>query len=519
MPIQILSDKEAVNIKKNNRAGHWPNRSADNRYEPIARPDFMAGFQFRPGSCVFSVGSCFARNVETKLIELGFHIPSSEIFELPEFEDPKLDSITNFGVASIYNEFKWALDENSGMPEECIVEVNEGKYCDLNVLSSIRPASLETVKTRREAITRFYKSVQKAETIIITLGLSEVWFDKKTNLYLNTVPLQKVIELWPGRFELHVLNYNEVYDHLDKTIQLLKANAKVQQNILITISPVPMSLTYRNQDISISNSYSKSVLRAAAEALVYSNSNVFYYPSYESILLTDRSIAWMDDQVHVRDELVRIQVSRLIDKYCQPVGDLSRESVLEQLRTPSTPMSAKEALFSKYRSMYKEFPDFALQFARYLNKTGNYEEADKALSVVKTDANTAAIKAQALRGLRQFEKAREILEPFIEPKLRNHSIWKELISIHIDQGNLENAMAVIEQWAQVSRGISFTAYKLSAKLIEPLNQEIARAYLEKALEVRPGDEVTMQLLKKMLTSLESGKRQEDSQNPRLTTTP
>ncbi|WP_444901825.1 GSCFA domain-containing protein [Microbulbifer sp. SSSA007] len=497
MPIQILSDEEAISTKRINRAGHWPNRSVDNRYEPIARPEFTAGFQFRPGSTVFSVGSCFARNVETKLIELGFRVPSSEIFELPEFEDPKLDSITNFGVASIYNEFKWALEENCEMPADCIVELGEGKYCDLNVLSSIRPSPLETVKTRREAITKFYSSVRKAETVIITLGLSEVWFDKTTNLYLNTIPLPKVMKLWPRRFELHVLSYNEVYDYLDKTIRLLNACAESQQNILVTVSPVPMALTYRNQDIAISNSYSKSVLRTATEALVCSYSNVFYYPSYESILLTDRNIAWMDDQVHVQDELVRIQVSRLVDKYCKAVGDLSRESILEKLRTPSTPISAKKALFTKYRSMYKQYPEFALQFARFLNKTGNYDEAVEALKVVKSDANTVATKAHALRGSGRIEEAHELLEPFIGPKLRNHSIWKEWISIQVDQRNIEGAISVIEQWAKVSFGISFTAYKLGAKLIEPLDKNIAKQYLKKALEVRPGDEVTLNLLKKI----------------------
>ena len=53
--------------------------------------------------------------------------------------------------------------------------------------------------------------------------------------------------------------------------------------VILTVSPVPLAATYTGNHVLSATTYSKSVLRAAAERVVRSHSNCAYFPSYEII--------------------------------------------------------------------------------------------------------------------------------------------------------------------------------------------------------------------------------------------
>jgi len=42
---------------------------------------------------------------------------------------------------------------------------------------------------------------------------------------------------------------------------------------------------------------------------------VDYFPSYESVTLSDRSLAWRDDLIHVKPEIVATNVGRMAAAY------------------------------------------------------------------------------------------------------------------------------------------------------------------------------------------------------------
>lgn len=86
--------------------------------------------------------------------------------------------------------------------------------------------------------------------------------------------------------------------------------------IVLTVSPVPLSRTFTGQDVAVANCYSKSVLRAAAEAVVQQYDFVDYFPSYESVTLSDPRLAWDLDRVHVTGEVVKANIERLVALYC-----------------------------------------------------------------------------------------------------------------------------------------------------------------------------------------------------------
>jgi hypothetical protein len=53
--------------------------------------------------------------------------------------------------------------------------------------------------------------------------------------------------------------------------------------VLLTVSPVPLIATYEDRHVLVSTTYSKSVLRVAADKLCRAFEGVDYFPSYELI--------------------------------------------------------------------------------------------------------------------------------------------------------------------------------------------------------------------------------------------
>ena len=69
--------------------------------------------------------------------------------------------------------------------------------------------------------------------------------------------------------------------------------------MLISVSPVPLkNVTFTGQDALTANTYSKSALRAASEEFVAGHEDVDYFPSYKIVTLTDRSAAFVEDNMH-----------------------------------------------------------------------------------------------------------------------------------------------------------------------------------------------------------------------------
>src|SRR5271165_7522872 len=100
MPIQVIAGPLAVETLKNNDFASWPPRGLPgNRLEPLAKPALSPGFQLAPGEAIFTVGSCFARNIEIGLEARGFEIPTRSIFNTdPEFHLLGRNVLNNYGA-------------------------------------------------------------------------------------------------------------------------------------------------------------------------------------------------------------------------------------------------------------------------------------------------------------------------------------------------------------------------------------------------------------------------------------
>ena len=316
MPLVRIDAAEAYSHLKSNKEAFWPARSKDpTRLEPYCRPRFKPSFKLVPAEQIFTIGSCFARNIERHLRRLGYKTPTHE-YVPRELIGVPLDGFMNkFTPHSMLNEVRWALaPEDAPDPELALVPQRDGSFLDAQLMSKIA-VSHPRGKERRQEIISVFRRIRECRVTIITLGLVEAWYDKEAELYLNRSVPKETADLEPGRFELHVLDYNELYASTRQLIELILERGHADGRIVLTVSPVPLTATFTDKDVMTANMYSKSVLRAVAEHIVREFDAVDYFPSYESVMLSERELTWLDDLVHVRDEIISLNVARMAVAY------------------------------------------------------------------------------------------------------------------------------------------------------------------------------------------------------------
>lgn len=259
----------------------------------------------------FCIGSCFARNVEEHLIYQDIPVLSKQIICPKEEWPARPNGIVNkFTTESMLNEVRWA-GEQAHPASDCLVETANG-WLDLQLASSSQPVSLQRASERRAYLeTDYFRRIYSSDVVIITLGLTEIWYDESTGIYLNAAPSLWMVRREPERFSFVRTNVATNVEALEKIRVLLKPEAKV----VVTVSPVPLGTTFTTEDILVANSSSKSTLRAAAQIFADAHDNVDYFPSYEMVMLSRRESTFAADVMHVEHEAVGSVVATFLENY------------------------------------------------------------------------------------------------------------------------------------------------------------------------------------------------------------
>jgi hypothetical protein len=302
----IIAMKQA---HENRFARKYPGKN-DSRYrDDILFPSISPRFKISSDCTIFTIGSCFARNIEEKLSHrhslptMSFSVPKTE------YQYRSNGLLNEYNPGTMYQRIIRALSGQS-FGEDAIVEDGNG-FGDL-LLAGGPPVTLNRLIDRRKEIDNVYKSLISSEIVIITLGLVESWYDNTTHLYLNRMPPEKLIKNIPERYELHILNVEKTCKLMEEAVdKLIQHGIK---KILLTVSPVPLSTTFSDVDSVTANSYSKSVLRVCADHLYRKYKEVDYFPSYEMVISKGHE-AYIEDNIHVLDDIVEIVTQYMIDNY------------------------------------------------------------------------------------------------------------------------------------------------------------------------------------------------------------
>jgi hypothetical protein len=170
--------------------------------------------------------------------------------------------------------------------------------------------TMERALARRAEISAVYGHLASSDVVIITLGFIEAWHDGRSGVYLNRSPPKSVAQKFPGRYTFKAL---DVFDCLPLLEKAIAAPGRRRIKTIVTVSPVPLHLTFTARDCVVANEFSKSVLRICAQRLARHNL-ADYFPSYEIVRSCGLS-AYTGDQMHVKDELVRKIIHYTVSLY------------------------------------------------------------------------------------------------------------------------------------------------------------------------------------------------------------
>ena len=522
MPLSVIPGTLAFENMKANPYGSWPSRGEPgNRVEPMAKPHFDPSFRLMNGEAIFTIGSCFARNVEAQLELLGFDVPMRRLKvvegDVPDGEDnPNI--FNNYAAPSIFNELQWALDPaNPFDPDVGLVEIARNKFVDLHLSRFLKPVPRAEAIARRNRIKAGMAEVTRCRVVVITLGLVEVWYDLIACRYLNISPPKTAVRNEPDRFSVHILSYEEVKHYLKGAIDLLQRFGRDDLRMILTVSPVPLAVTFNGQDVMVANAYSKAALRAVAQEIVMGEPSADYFPSYESVVLSDRGLAWQDDLRHVTKEMISLNVSRMIAKY---TGARDADALCEMAKKLERGRLWSDAA-GCYRDALDQEPtrvEAAMGLARSLAWQGLKDEALTVLSKIRDESNQAlTTKLFVVRKCGQAQDYRKLIQGL--PTRIDLLLYREIIAGLFELGDLDECERICRSMEASIRRPALAYEYLGRIAMERANFSEAEKYFNRNIECSAGSNTIFVLLGDALVKQGKNAQGEDAYRRALKITP
>lgn len=255
----------------------------------------------RPETKVVAFGSCFAANITRWLAARNFSV-------LTQKENSQSRSyVVRFGEGMvntfvILQQFEWAF---------------EGRQPEGDLWHGYDAQSFGYDEAVRQETKDLFDA---ADVFIITLGLSEIWYDELTGgVFWRAVPQDKY-DATRHKFRVSTVAENKA--NILKIIALIKKH-KPQARIIFTLSPIPLVATFRPNSCITSNSVSKAILRAALDEALREapdRSSLYYWPSYE--IVTDIfANRWKNDRRHVDERVLDFIMALFMKFWCEGHDD------------------------------------------------------------------------------------------------------------------------------------------------------------------------------------------------------
>jgi len=242
---------------------------------------------------IATAGSCFAQHIARHLSKSGY------CYYVAEPGHPLIPSSVrnrhNYGVFSarygnIYTarQLLQLIERAYGRfrPEEDVWRrfhdvlldpfrptVQPGGFVSVEELLADREQHLAAVRTMFENL----------DVLVFTLGLTECWRSRADGAVFPICPGVEGGTFDPEKYEFFNQGVEDVVKDL-KAFRSALVEVNPKANIVLTVSPVPLVATAEpGAHVLSATTYSKSVLRVAAEALRREFEDTHYFPSYEII--------------------------------------------------------------------------------------------------------------------------------------------------------------------------------------------------------------------------------------------
>lgn len=277
---------------------------------------------------VGSAGSCFAQHISRALAERGYNYVIAE--KAPDFLSPEAALQHGYGVFSarygnVYTtlQFLQLIQRALGRfePQDQFWTNDRGRCFDLlrpRIVPQGYASRAEAEADGRQHLAAVRRMLETTDVFVFTLGLTEVWLSRADGTAYPTCPgCGSAGSYDPERYEFHNLSAAETSAHLSSAIDLMRqANPAMQ--IVLTVSPVPLIATMEQRHVLQATTYSKSVLRVAAEEMVIRHPHVHYFASYEIITATRNTHRFIDADGRT---ITAAGVARAMDVFFTQFGD------------------------------------------------------------------------------------------------------------------------------------------------------------------------------------------------------
>ena len=237
-------------------------------------------FTISPATPIASMGSCFAREIKRRLIQRDYNYITEETYHPASlhasaawervYSTHCMRQIFEYTFEQWNPDLRWWLAPESKKIQDPYRRV---------ILYDNLEAAEENFEQHR---IHSRKALEKAEVLILTLGLTEIWQDTIDGAVICLPAGPYVKEGGDmSRYRFRVSRYEENLENLERIHEIMSAR-NPECKILITVSPVNLWATFR-QDIDVisASCNSKATLRAAADEFTARHENVFYFPAFE----------------------------------------------------------------------------------------------------------------------------------------------------------------------------------------------------------------------------------------------
>lgn len=288
----------------------------------FSSPDFLRRFLLKgwmpdepiigEETTVTAFGSCFAEHITKHLMGIGYSVSKKRNPDI--YISSMGEGMVN--VHALLQQFEWAL-EGVNPPDSLWHGYKSEEYgCRDDIRLRTRAAFLET------------------DFFVITLGLSEVWYDEQTGgVFWRAVPMKNYDA---ARHKFRVCSLQETKEAIGRIWSLIRKHVP-DSKLLFTLSPIPLAATFRSISCITANSASKAILRAALDEFYRYNSSelnkhLFYFPSYE-IISELFYLKFEQDGRHPQHEIIKLIMQLFESIYCKSGIDVQDiEKRYQQLR-------------------------------------------------------------------------------------------------------------------------------------------------------------------------------------------
>jgi hypothetical protein len=258
--------------------------------DPVVEPRFT----LTTADKVATAGSCFAQHIARALTTSGFNYYVAE---------PSDDNAFSARYGNIYTarQLVQLFDRAYGrfIPHDRCWLRPDGRLVD-PFRPQINAAGFETAvdvdQSRERHLAAVRRMFEELDVFVFTLGLTEAWRSRVDGAVYPVAPGVVAGEFDAHRHEFVNFSAPDVTRDLQAFVdRLLRVNPRAR--MILTVSPVPLKATYEPRHVLVATTYSKSVLRVAAEEMRGRHPMCEYFPSFEIITGAHARGAYFDDDL------------------------------------------------------------------------------------------------------------------------------------------------------------------------------------------------------------------------------